>query len=167
MAEVDQPSGVVTYRPASALKWAELDKISWKETLQKSRGVSLNSSEVIGAIKEAAGRATAFGKSAVRDYTTRQAVQVSYHLLDTSFLVVSSGAQRAVDYTEIRAIRERPENSFELVTASEPVVIKPPALLCVGKQKVPVGWERNGIEVPYLFLVEELVSRTGKEVLQG
>jgi hypothetical protein len=33
-----------------------------------------------------------------------------------------------------------------------------------GPLKVPIGWERNGLEAPYLLIVEEIAARAGVEV---
>jgi len=33
-----------------------------------------------------------------------------------------------------------------------------------GRTKVPVGWRRNGLEVPYELLIDELAARSGRSI---
>ena len=47
---------------------------------------------------------------------------------------------------------------MDLVLDRGTLQIKPYAYVVAGKLKVPIGWARNGIEVPYELLIEELSS---------
>ena len=44
------------------------------------------------------------------------------------------------------------------------VNIRPEAYISSGRIKVPIGWERNEIEVPYEMLIDELAARAGIKV---
>jgi hypothetical protein len=52
-----------------------------------------------------------------------------------------------------------------LVLDKGSVLVKPFAYIVAGKIKVPIGWSRNGVEVPYELIIEELSARCDLQVI--
>ncbi len=109
-------------------------------------------------VRDAAGALVDLGKSALSELMHRQATASEFMLHDDHFEVASPGRLRVVRYDAVRPIRRRGDRvNLELEKGA--VTIKPHAYIVAGRIRVPIGWVRGGIEVPYDVLVDELSGR--------
>lgn len=115
-------------------------------------------------LKSAAGAFWEMGKGALGDIFMKQVESLSYQLSDDSFEVTGLTARKRIEYASVSAIRSRGNDRFDLEHETGVLVIKPVAHLVAGRLKVPVGWARGGMEVPYMTLVEELAGRCGVDI---
>lgn len=154
----------VTYRPAEVLHWLEIGS---KEAKQKARSMGqsmLSGSGFVQGLKDAAGAASEFGRGAITDLVQRKAEETSYIFSDESMEWIGLTSRKSMAFKEITEIRAKPHDRFEVVYKSGSLTIKPIAHLLSGRLRVPVGWMRNGMEVPYALLIEELAARAGVEI---
>jgi hypothetical protein len=79
------------------------------------------------------------------------------------FEVVSNGSVKTVKYKDVAAMRQRGDR-VSVVLKQGSVTIKPHAHIVAGRIRVPVGWTRNGIEVPFDTLPDELSARCGVNI---
>ena len=70
---------------------------------------------------------------------------------------------KTIPYDRVIAIHQRGDRTVFTLDKGT-VTIKPFAYIVSGRIKVPVGWVRNGIEVPYELITLELAARCGVEV---
>ncbi|MBL8059730.1 MAG: hypothetical protein JNK63_03325 [Chthonomonas sp.] len=159
-------SEVVRYKPGEAIRWLETgsEKIR-KGALQKAQSVlRREGARSIGRdVREVAGALFGAGSAAMADLAHRQASASEYVLGDAHFEIVRPTGNRRVTYAEVKKIKlEGDRAQFELIHGS--VSIKPFAHLVSGRVRVPIGWTRNNVEVPYELLIEELAARCDIEV---
>ena len=157
---------VVRYKPGEAIRWLESgsEKIR-KGALQKAQSViRREGARSFGRdVREVAGAIFGAGSAAMADFAHRQASASQYVLGETSFEVVKPTGNRRVTYEEVKSIRFDGDRAL-LELAHGSVVIKPFAHLVSGRVRVPLGWTRNNVEVPYELLIEELAARCDIEV---
>lgn len=116
-------------------------------------------------LKTAAGAIFDFGKGTYADMIHKHAEDSEYVLQEKQFDIVNSGTIKSIPYDRVISILMRGDRTiFTLDKGS--VTIKPVAYIVSGRIKVPVGWVRNGIEVPFEVLTVELAARCGVEVLE-
>ncbi len=159
---------LVRYRPGEAIRWLQTGAANMRKTAGQ-RSMSLvrqTGPEQKGFgenVKNAAGALFDYGKSAYTEVIRKQAEGVEYVLQDDHFDVMRGGTIQSVPYERVKQINltgDRVKLFLEKGTLS----IKPVAHVVAGHIKVPVGWSRNGIEVPFELLVQELAARCGLEV---
>ena len=114
-------------------------------------------------VRTAAGALMDMGKSALADLAHNQATHSEFVLLDDALEVVRPGSTRRIAYREIKSIELRAERAT-LVLERGSLTIKPVAFVVAGRIKVPIGWTRNEIEVPYELLVDEIAARCGLDL---
>lgn len=114
-------------------------------------------------VMHAAGAIADFGKSAIADLIHKQAQATEYLLRDDEFDVVSSTRSQTIAYKSVISIRMKGDKAT-LVLERGSVTIKPEAYIVSGQIKVPIGWSRNEIEVPFEMLIDELAARVGTKV---
>jgi hypothetical protein len=156
----------IRYRPGEAIRWLQ----TGADDIRRSAGrkgksiVRREGHRTIGKdIKQAAGALLDLGKSALADLAHSQAMASEYVLHDTSFEVVKAGSVRSYDYGSVTHIDQKADRLI-LALGQGSVTIKPHAYIVAGRIKVPVGWVRNGLEVPYEVLLDELAARCGVEI---
>jgi hypothetical protein len=158
--------GLIRYKPGEAIRWLEMGAQDFRKNAQR-QGKSLVRREgernVSVDFKQAAGAIMDFGKGAWVDLMHRLAQASEYVLSDEYFEIVSSTRLRPVRYDDVDSIRIHGDKAT-LVLDRGSVVIKPHAYIVSGRVKVPIGWSRNDIEVPYEVLLDELSARCGVEV---
>jgi len=93
----------------------------------------------------------------------RQAEDSEFVLQDTQFDIVSAGNIKTIPYDRVIAIHLKGDRAT-LTLDKGLVTLKPFAYIVASRIKVPVGWVRNGIEVPYELLLIELAARCGVEI---
>ena len=155
----------VTYRPAEVLHWFGIGSKEARRRAQKKGQAALQGGDFARGIRQVAGAAADFGKGALNDLVQRQAEETSYLLGDTGFEVIGLTSRKHLAYADVSLIEARPHDRFEFTHKNGRLVVKPIAHLVAGRLRVPVGWLRNGMEVPYAMLIEELAARCAVEIV--
>ena len=159
---------LVRYRPGEAIRWLETGGDNIRRGA-RNRGINLLrqgpiNSETIGEnLKTAAGALFDFGKGTYAEMMHRQAEDSEFVLQESQFDIVNGGNIRSIPYTRVVAMTLKGDRA-SLTLDKGSVTIKPFAFIVVSRIKVPVGWVRNGIEVPFELLLHELAARCGIEV---
>ena len=159
---------LVRYRPGEAIRWLETGGDNIRRGA-RNRGINLLrtgtiDSQTIGDnLKTAAGALFDFGKGTYAEMMHRLAEDSEYVLQENQFDIVNGGNIRSIAYSRIVAMTIRGDRAT-LTLDKGTATIKPFAFIVVGRIRVPVGWVRNGIEVPFEMLVHELAARSGCEL---
>jgi hypothetical protein len=159
----------VRYRPGEALRWLGLGAEGYREQAEKQgKSVWHRSGErsVGKDVKQVAGALADLGRSALAELKTRQAEASEYVLHDDFFEIVEGSKPKSYRYSEVIGIKYFDERAT-LVLEKGSLTIKPFAHIVAGQVKVPVGWSRNGMEVPYGLLIDELAARCGVRIDDG
>jgi hypothetical protein len=154
---------LVRYKPGEALRWLETGaQTRRRSAAEKGRSIvrSEPGSTWGGQIKKAAGAIVDIGKGAYTDLLHRRAQASEYLLHPDHFEVLGPNQALRIPYTEVLAIEQRGDRSV-LTHEKGNVTIKPYAYIVSGRIRVPIGWSRNGMEVPFELLLEELSARCG------
>lgn len=156
----------IRYRPGEAIRWLEIGAEDIRRSA-KRQGQSIvrreGSRTISRDLRDAAGAIFDFGKSAVADLLHRQAQASEVILNDESFTIANPTNSKTVKYKDVVDMKLRGDRlSVQLKQGS--VAIKPYAHIVSGRIKVPVGWTRNGLEVAYDVLIDELSARCGVTV---
>ncbi|MES1227695.1 MAG: hypothetical protein ABUL72_03435, partial [Armatimonadota bacterium] len=114
---------------------------------------------IFPGIKGAADAALGIGKQALGDLSTAKAEETEYHLFEEGFEAVGLMKKVKLDYKEVTAIIHKGGDKFWVEHEGGHVTLKPVAHLVAGQQKVAIGWLRNGMEVDYITLVNEIAAR--------
>ncbi len=156
----------VRYTTAQAVRWLETGAQGMR-FVANAQGRSLVRREgerTIGRdVLHAAGAIADYGKSAWADILHTQAQSTEYLLSEDALEVSSSGRTKTIAYSEIISMRLRGDKAT-IVMERGSLTIRPEAYISSGKIKVPIGWERNEIEVPYEMLLDELAARAGVKI---
>lgn len=152
----------IRYQPGEAIRWLETGSSEGMDTA-KRKGKSLVRREgerTIGKdLKDAAGAMLGLGRSALAQLAKKQAEATEYSLYEDSFELASTGsATRSIPYKDVTKISWRSNDRVTVELDRGHIVIKPVAHLVAGKLRVPIGWLRNGLEVPFETLAEELAA---------
>jgi hypothetical protein len=150
----------VRYQTGEAIRWIayESDRIR-----SRAAAVDLAEGDFGHSLKSAVGAAWDFGKSTYAGITHESIKDTEYILLEDRFELVKSSSIKSVPYKSVRRIEMRGDKATCILEKGT-VTIKPPAYIVAGAIKVPVGWNRNGMEVPYFVIIEELAARCGIDV---
>lgn len=159
---------LVRYRPGEAIRWLQTGAENIRrEARTKGKSVvgqtGVDQRTLGENLKTAANAVYDFGRGAYAELKHRQAEASEFVLHEDRVDIVRSGTIKSVAYSLVRRIDLDGERAT-LVLDKGTVSIKPFAHIVAGKAKVPLGWTRNGIEVPYELLIEELSARCGVEV---
>jgi hypothetical protein len=159
---------LVRYKPGEAIRWLETGAENIRRGAQ-NRGMNLlkqsggDTKTFSENLKTAAGAIFDFGKGTYADMMHKAAEDSEYVLQEDQFDIVNGGNLKTVPYNRVVAIHLKGDRATFTLDKGV-VVIKPFAYIVAGRIKVPVGWVRNGIEVPFELLVVELGARCGLEV---
>ena len=150
---------VVIYKPADILRWLKLGS----EGLRKDSKLPViagehNAQTIKKAVGSIVGKALDFGKGAVAAAGGWAIDKLEYRMDASRIEIAGTGLPKAVQYADVQAVRAV-KRSFQVDAGSASFTIKPYAWLVVSGIKVPLGWERNGMEVPFRLLAEELAAR--------
>lgn len=115
------------------------------------------------SVRNVAGAVFNLGKSAYAELAHIRSTSSEFVLLDDRMDIVSGSSIKAIPYSTIKKIT-LVKDKATLVLEKGTFTIKPFAHVVAGPLKVPIGWERNGLEAPYLLIVEEIAARAGVEV---
>lgn len=159
---------VVRYRPGEAIRWLQTGAELHRKTAHE-RGRSIvrqtgtEQRPLTQNLKTAASALMEYGKGAYAEMLHHQASASEYILQDEQFDIVSGNSIKSIDYSRVKAVTMRGERAV-LTLDKGTLTIKPFAHIVAGRTRVPVGWVRNGTEVPYDLLIEELAARCRLEI---
>ncbi len=159
---------LVRYRAGEAIRWLQSGAdVSRKNANTHGKQLSrtdLTDKRSIGSgLKEAVGAVTDLGRGAYADLMHRQADASEYVLQETQLDIVKGKSIKSVPYERVKKIEYKGEKATFVLDKGS-ITIKPFAYIVAGHMKVPVGWSRNGMEVPYEVLIEELAARCNLEI---
>ncbi len=153
------------YKAGEAIRWLQTGADNIRRGARaKGKSVIDPSGGTFGQnLKTAAGAIVDYGKGTYADMMHKQAEANEYVLLDHHFDVVRGSAIKTVEYERVKKITVKGDRASITLDKGN-LTIKPFAHVVAGRAKVPVGWSRNGIEVPFELLIEELSARCGMDV---
>ena len=154
----------VTYRPPDVLHWFGAGSQEAMKSA-KRKGKRLGGE---GSVKDkffqAASAAADIGRGAAAGLVQNQAAETVYKLFDDRLEVRTPLSRQVVQYAAVSSIQAHNKDRFTLEHEGGTLTIRPIAHLASGRIRVPVGWVRNEIEVPFTMLLEELSARCGLEI---
>ena len=156
----------IRYKPGEAIRWLELGANEFRKNAKRQGEniISRTGDRNFGTdVREAAGALLDFGRGALAELFHRQAQASEYLLFPDRFEVVNSRGVTSVLFANVTGIKQKGDK-VTVVMKSGSVTIKPHAYVVSGKVRVPVGWSRNGLEVPFETLIDELSARSSAEV---
>jgi len=159
---------LVRYRPGEAIRWLHTGADNIRKGAQ-ARGRSVvnqtgTEQKTFGEnLKTAAGAIFDYGRGAYTEMKHKQAEASEYVLHEAHFDVVSGPAIKTIGYDRVKAIEIKGDRAT-ITLDKGTMSIKPVAHLVSGRVRVPVGWTRNGIEVPFELLLDELAARCKVEL---
>lgn len=160
---------LVRYKPGEAIRWLEMGAEDFRKSAQrKSKSLVRREGErTIGQdVRDVAGALVGIGKGAIAELLHKQADASEYVLHDDHIEIITPTRIRSIRYSAVQAIRMRGERA-SVVLDQGSITIKPHAHIVSGKLRVPVGWTRNGMEVPYEVLLDELSARCDVRIEQA
>lgn len=119
---------------------------------------------ITGEIRRAVGRVAKMGRRALLELTLRRIEDTEYALLDDRIEARSFRSQKCIPYADVERVVWVGRDRAHVVSGATKLTIKPLAYMVVGRTRVPIGWSRNGLEVPFRTLIEEIAARAGKEI---
>jgi hypothetical protein len=163
---VEEP---VVYSPPACIQWFEVGAGGIKQDARakaKAAKVGLQEKDLGTALKEGLSAAMRAGRAAMANLAGKRSEATEVRLYEDHFELVSLLKTVSIPYKEVRSIAPSPggKHRYTLTLRSGEHTLSPVAYLVSGSARVPVGWQRNGMEVPYLLLIEELAARCGVEV---
>ncbi len=156
----------IRYKPGEAIRWLETGAEQSRKTA-KSKGKELldqTGAPGVKRIGSGVGALIDLGKGAWADVLHKQAEASEYVLQNDLFDVVAGKSIKSVRYSDVRKISAKGEKVTITLDRGTTLTLKPYAHITAGRIRVPVGWLRNGMEVPYELLIEELAARCKVEV---
>jgi len=156
----------IRYKPGEAIRWLETGaEANRKSAKQKSKDVFTPGVPPGAKLGQGVAALIDLGRGAWADVLHKQAEVCEYVLQEDRFDVVAGNSIKTVPYDEIKSIAIKNEKATVTLYRGSVLQIKPYAHITAGRIRVPVGWLRNGMEVPYDLLIEELSARCGVEVV--
>ena len=153
---------------ASSILYKAPDLIRWLDPdLQSERKRPKADGGFRESIKQAASAAAGFGRTAVGEYAFRKAAEASFLLDDEGFEIPGVAVRRRIAYREASELKDLGKDKYCLTAPGGDLIIQPVAHLVAGPVRAPIGWLRNGVEVPYLTLIQELAARCRLDIIQA
>lgn len=157
----------IRYKPGEAIRWIQTGAENIRKNA-KTKGRNIMAPEEDAppghnfqrGLKNAAGAVVDIGKSAWADLLHQQASESEYVFQESHFDIVRAGSIKTIDYSRVKRITSKGDR-INLILDRGSLTIRPYAYVVAGKLKVPIGWSRNGLEVPYELMIEELAARCG------
>lgn len=157
----------IRYRAGKAIRWLQTSAAQERKNARKgSQLVTPQSAKDVGAnLKVVAEAIAGFGKSAWTEHLHSAANEQEYLLLEDALEIHSAGPTKNILYKDIEKAEQRGDKVVFYYEKGS-VTVKPVAYIVAGRIKAPVGWERNGVEVPFETFIEELCARCGIGVVE-
>jgi hypothetical protein len=151
---------LIRYRPGEAIRWLKVGAESARQAAGQSskEAIHADTYDFRNQVKGIANAAVSYGKGAYNDLLHKQASANEYVLQDEKFDVVRGNKLESVEYRRVKAVQFRQDRAMIVLDKGQ-LIIKPFAYIQAGRARVPVGWARNGIEVPFELLIEEIAAR--------
>jgi hypothetical protein len=160
---------LVRYKPGEAIRWLQLGAQDLKKNAQK-KGKSLVRREGERSFgkdfSDAAGALMGMGRGALADLMHMQSEASEYVLQDDHFEIVTPGRIKSYKYDSIKSIKMKGDKA-SFIQDQGSITVKPHAYIVSGRVKIPIGWSRNGMEVPYEVLLDELAARCAVDIEQA
>jgi len=160
---------IVRYKPGEAVRWLDAGAKDMLVRAKQKGGSALAGGISRQVPKDIASVATAVfdaGKSALAELMHRQAEATEYVLDERGLEVVRLGSLKFLSYSSVRSISQKGDE-YMIKSDTGTVRIKPHAYIVSGRIRVPIGWDRNGIEVAYGVLADELAARCKVNIEQS
>jgi len=159
----------VVYSPSPCIRWLELGAGGLREDVKdKARAVKAGIVErnIGDAVMSTVSAAWGAGKAALAEIASRRGEATEYRLEADYFELGGILKSVRVAYADVTKIERMPKTRmrFLIRAGHDTHHISPVAWIESGSVRVPIGWERNGIEVPFVLIVEELAARCGLEI---
>lgn len=153
----------IYYRPAEAIRW--LGAPGSEGMHQREVAKKAVDNELGPRVWRALESALAAGKDALGNVDKKAADSMGYVLTETHLEFESLTKKKSVSYESFNNIVDIGQDKFRIDYEGGNIIISPPAHLVAGRMRAPIGWSRNGTEVPYRLLLEELSARSGVEIV--
>jgi hypothetical protein len=160
---------IVRYRPGEAIRWLRTsgEKIRQDAQSRTRSAVQQHSTgdrPVMENIRNLSGAVFNVGKGAYAQMVHHLAEGNEYVLQEKHLDIVTGNSIKTLPYDRICGVTLKGDRAI-LKLDQGSIVVRPVAHVVAGSVKVPVGWNRNGLEVPYELLLEELAARAGVQLL--
>ncbi|MER3413677.1 MAG: hypothetical protein C4327_11885 [Meiothermus sp.] len=147
---------VARYRPADAIRWIE---IGTRRTAKPGDLPFEPPGGARDAILDALQKALDFGRTKMAEFHGQAIRAKEYLLYEDRFEVVASSGTRSVLYADVESLELKRGGSFLFRLRQGRIAVRPYAWLLVLGTRIPLGWERNGVDVPFETLSEEIALR--------
>lgn len=157
---------MVRYRPSNSLSWlAEGAEAGLKKAERLTKdAVSRKSSESPKERIVSAGKALfEFAKSAYTEVSRSRAEAKEYALSDSDIHIISGSHDETVKFNDVKRIEVSGLNAW-IRHKNGAFNIQPYAYVVAQGAKAPIGWNRDGHEVPFELLIQEIAARAGVEI---
>lgn len=147
---------VVRYRPADAIRWIEIGA----RRISKPGDLPYDPpSDPKGAILHAFTKALDLGRTKWAEIQGKALRAKEYLLYEDRFEIVSPSRTRVALYADIESLEVKRGDVFLFHLKQRRVAIRPYAWLLTMGVRIPLGWERNRVDVPFETLPEEIALR--------
>jgi len=159
----------IRYKTGEAIRWLKTGaEAIRKEAKDKGRqavqpGTPKDFRDAGARVASAAGAVMDFTKGAWADFKASELEHSEYVLTDEGFDIVKGTSIKSIPYERVQKIQRRADRATVTLDRGS-IVIKPHAYILASGLKIPVGWSRNGMEVPYELLLDELSARCGVNI---
>jgi hypothetical protein len=159
----------IRYKTGEAIRWLKTGaEAIRKDAKDKGRqvvqpGTPKDMRDAGARVSAAAGAVMDFGKSAWADFKHSELEHTEYVLTDEGFDIVKGSSIKSIPYERVEKIQRRGDR-VTITLDRGSILVKPHAYILAGGLKVAVGWTRNGMEVPYELLMDELSARCGVNI---
>lgn len=157
--------GDATYRPADIVRWLEVGQTTGAPTpVRLPIPATVTKEEWSNRVRTVVESALTAGKGALDQVQRKHVEETAYILLNDALEYNGLTKTKRIPYVKVKAICDLGSDRYRIDHEGGSLEIKPVAHLVSGRIRVPVGWIRNGTEVPYSLLIEELAARCGVEI---
>jgi hypothetical protein len=155
----------VTYSPPEALKWIQFKSDASKEGASRRlvRSGKTVRQDWKSSVTDVAGAVGAYASTAASSLTHAAKNVARYDLDDTMLTAKTMGKTTKISFEDIQEILLDGDEAT-IIHSKGNLKIKPIGYVSSGIVKAPLGWRRNGTEVPFATLIEEIAGRAGLRV---
>lgn len=152
----------VTYSPPEALKWIQFKSDVAREGAIRrlARSGKTVRHDWKSSITDVAGAVGAYASTAASSMTHTAKNLARYEMDETTLLYRSMGKTTKISFEEIQEIILCGDEAT-VIHSKGRLKIRPVGYVSSGIVKAPLGWKRNGTEVPFITLIEEIAGRAG------
>lgn len=155
----------VRYKAPEITLWLQVASRGARKAKITSKESTVSGPDEISAtLRRAAGAIVGFGRERLSELKQKQTEATEYTLEQDRLEARTLGRAKSLTYKDVVQIERKGGDRVVFRTADSSLTIAPVAHLVVGRVKAPIGWLRNGIEVPFETLIEEIAARSGKQI---